>query len=204
MKIIECAQISPEWWEARRGIPTASNFSKIMTPKTMKLSSQCEEYIAELIAEQICLTPNYFTEQGRPITKAMTDGIDNEPEARRFYEMEKNSTVQQVGFITTDDGRFGCSPDGLVGEDGGLELKCPMLKTQVRYYLNGGIPDEYITQVHGSLIVTGRKWWDFLSYCPGSPPVMIRTVPNAYTENLKKCLEQFWTLYQESLDKFRK
>jgi hypothetical protein len=204
MKIIECAQLSPEWWEARKGIPTASNFDRIMTPKKMVLSSQCEPYIAELIAEQICLNPNYFTEQGRPITQAMTDGVDNEPEARRFYEIERDVTVQQVGFVTTDDSRFGCSPDGLVGEDGGLELKCPMLKTQVMYVLNGQVPDEYLAQVHGSLIVTGRKWWDFLSYCPGAPPLLIRVTPNAFTEKLRACLEQFWTLYQESLAKFIK
>jgi hypothetical protein len=193
---IECEQGSLEWHMARRGIPTASGFSRIMTPKTMKLAAAHVEYACELIGDLFSLDE---PEEGYE-SKAMTHGILNEPEARAWYEMETNQTVTRAGFIVTDDQRFGCSPDGLVGEDGGLELKCPQTKTHVRYLLNGKqVPDEYKAQVHGNIIVTGRAWWDFLSYCPGLPPLLVRVEPDAYTLALKRCLEQFWEKFSEML-----
>ncbi len=194
MKEIECDQLSPEWWEARKGVPTASCFSRIITAGG-KLSAQADDYIAELIGERVCLTPNYFTTQGKPVTRDMQHGTDTEPEARRFYEMERGVDVRRVGFIMTDDCRFGCSPDGLVDPDGALELKCVMLKTQVKYLLEGTLPSEYRAQVHGQLIVTGRKWVDFLSYAPGLEPFIIRVEPDAFTRELKVGLEMFWDRY---------
>lgn len=194
MKEIVCEQLSPEWWEARKGVPTASNFGRILTP-TGKLSASADEYIAELIAERVCLTPSYFTTQGKPVTQEMQHGTDTEPEARRFYEMERGVDVRRVGFIMTDDGRFGSSPDGMVDPDGCLELKCVMLKTQVKYLIDGKLPADYRGQVHGHLIVTGRKWCDFLSYAPGLDPLIIRTEPDSFTRELKIAMEVFWEKY---------
>ncbi len=193
MKLIECVQGSPEWWEARRGVPTCSEFGRILTPKTMKVSSSADKYIAELIADRVCLTPNYFTD--RPTSRDMEHGTNSEPEARRFYEMERGVDVTQVGFYLDDEGRFGGSPDGLVGEEGGLELKCPKLSTQVEYLLAGTLPDEYKAQVHGHLIVSKRPWWDFMSYAPGLEPFIIRVEPDAFTRELKVGLEMFWDKY---------
>lgn len=202
MKIIECEQLSPEWWDARRGIPTASNFSRILTP-TGKFSTSSDDYIAELIAEMVCLTPNYFTTQGKPVTAAMQHGTDTEPEARKWYEMDQGVETRRVGFITTDDGRWGCSPDALVDPDGGLEIKCVHLKTQVSYLLKGELPAEYRGQVHGSLLVTGRKWWDFLSYSPGLDPFLIRVYPDAYTVKLANALELFHDSLQKTIRRLK-
>lgn len=187
------AQYSPEWWEVRRGIPTASQFDKILTP-TGKASAQADDYAAELIGDICCLNPNFLTE--RPMTRAMANGRDMEPEARRWFEMEKECRVQQVGFCVSDDGRFGCSPDGLVGEDSVLELKCPMAKTQVKYLLDGGLPAEYRPQCHGHLLVTGRPVVWFCSYAPGLPGLIVKVVPDEYTVKLAAALAVFSEKFQ--------
>lgn len=187
MKIIECEQYSTLWWAARRGLPTASSMDRIFTPKTAKLSKSIDEYAAELVADKFAPV----NDDAQMMTKAMMHGLECEPEARSWYEFNADVDVRQVGFCLSDCGRFGCSPDGLVGEDGGLELKCPQPKTQVSYLIDGGLPDEYRVQVHGSLIVTGRAWWDFVSYARGLPPLRVRVVPDGYTELLRAALEAF-------------
>lgn len=199
MKSFNFEQYSEQWWEIRRGVPTASRFHKIITPKTGKLSASADELICELVAERVQPGP---VEPDRPINRAMEHGIQTEDEARGWYEFDRDAKVQQVGFCLSDCGRFGCSPDGLIGDDGGLELKCPELRTQVRYLLDGGLPDEYKAQVHGSLIVTGRQWWDFVSYAPGLPQHVVRVVPDSYTELLRAALDQFWERYQSILSRF--
>lgn len=196
MKTIDCEQYSEPWWEARRGVPTASNFKRIITPATGKLSAQADDYICELIAEKYHI--GAMDELSGPATAAMRNGTETEPEARRWYCLEQDD-VREVGFIMTDCGRFGCSPDGLVGENGGLELKCPVGKTHIRYLLDGHLPDEYKAQVHGSLIVSGRAWWDFLSYVPGLPPFKIRVEPDDFTDKLRAALEVFWQKYQDTI-----
>ncbi len=201
MKIHDVPQLSPEWFELRRGRPTASQFGRILTPKTAKLATAADGYIAELIAEIFHLGP--ISGLDATPSRAMIHGTDCEPEARRFYEMDRSVDVKQVGFCTTDDGRFGCSPDGLVGDDGILELKCPTGKTQVEYLLDGELPAEYRGQVHGALIVTGRAWVDFLSYCSGLPPLLIRQNPNNFTVALRTALEMFWERFQAALAKIR-
>lgn len=197
MRIHNVSQLSQEWFELRRGKPSASNFGRIMTPKTGKLSASADEYICELIAEL------HFLGTEKPVTPAMQHGTDCEEEARKWYSFDKDQAVQQVGGIETDDGHFWCSPDGLVGSDGLLELKCPIGKTQVAYLLDGGLPAEYRAQVHGQLIVTGRAWLDFLSYCPGLPPLLLRVEPDEYTEQLRKTLGVFWERFQTLLGQIR-
>lgn len=154
----------------------------------MMLSAQAESYICRLIGDKYSLEYPPVTVE----TAAMKRGTQLEPEARSYYEMDRGLDVEQDGFCMTDDGRFGCSPDGLVGIDGGLELKCPSPSTHVSYLLEGVLPSEYKAQVHGSMIVTGRAWWDFMSYCPGLPPLLIRVGPDDYTEKLRTALEAFW------------
>lgn len=175
---------------AKKGIPSASNFDRIMTPKTGKPSTQQRGLICELLADLRRTTPPDGA--GNYTSRAMQDGIDREPEARRFYEFRADADVRQVGFCTTDDGRFGCSPDGLVGDLGGLELKCPEEKTHIAYLLDGGLPDDYKPQVHGALIVSSRPWWDFMSYAANWPPLIVRVKPDAYTLQLRVALELFW------------
>jgi hypothetical protein len=194
VKIIECPQYSPDWWEARRGVPTCSQFHRIIQPKKGQLSASAMPYIHELIADRIKFDPPLLTEQ--PATPAMRYGTAQEPEARSHYELVKDVDVRLVGFVKTDDERFGGSPDGLVGDDGGLEIKCPDLKTHVGYLLADVLPDDYRAQVHGHLAITGRKWWDFISYHKDSPRQFItRVCPDDFTEQLKDVLQQFWALY---------
>lgn len=203
MKIIPCIQYSPEWWEARRGIPTASNFHKLISLADHSLKVKgSTSYICDLIADTVSLNPNFFSENNRPVSPDVQRGKETEAEARKWFEMEVNEDVQQVGFITTDDGTFGCSPDGLVGGNAGLELKCPNPKTQVKYLLTPKfVPKEYVPQVHGSMLVTGCDRWWFCSYCPGFDPILILTQRDEYTLKLEAVLKQFLPLYREQLAK---
>lgn len=199
MKIIKCEQLSPEWWQARKGIPTASNFGRIITPKTGKLAAAADDYICELIADQYRIDP-----EERYQNAAMRHGTETEPEARRWYEMEYGVNVEQVGFVTMDDGRFGCSPDGLIdGQRGLLQIKCPNAKTQIRYLLDDCLPDEYKTQVHGELIVTEYEWSDFLSYCPGLPKLVVRVTQDSFTRNMRPVLDDFHGRYRDALTKVK-
>ncbi len=198
MKIIECEQLSTLWWEARRGIPTASAFDRIIQPKKGLISASADGYVAELIAEAYVLPPP----DQRPQSRAMQNGVECEPEARSFYALDTGADVQKVGFILDDNGAFGCSPDSLVGEDGVLEIKCPMPKTHVEYWLAGGLPSDYLPQCHGELIVTGRKWLDFMSYCPGMPPFVVRIEPNEFTDKLRAVMLEFYRRYTEAKQLF--
>ena len=198
MRVIECDQYSARWWEVRRGVPTASEFSNIITPARGEFSKSAVTYACKLIADRY---DGNYGPQSEFATAAMRTGTVMEPEARRFYEFNRDCEVEQVGFVLTDDGRFGCSPDSLVGDDGVLELKSPKAETHVRYILDGKLPDEYKPQCHGLLIVTGRQWCDFMSYVPGFPKFLIRVEPDVFTDKLRDGLEKFWPLYQEMLSK---
>jgi len=180
----------------RQGTPTASCFSRIVTPKNWTYAAGAQSYIDELIADKFA--PMYGDDDEYS-NGAIRRGNLLEPESRRYYEFKHNVTVKEIGFTTTDDGRFGYSPDGLVGEDGLIESKSPLPKTQVKYLRAGGVPDEYLAQCHGGLIVTGREWIDFLSYCPGLPPLEVRLVADKKTEALRAALERFWDEYQLAL-----
>ena len=154
-------QHTPEWY-AIRARPTASNFSRLVTPAG-KPASTATDYAAEILAAHYGIRKPFFE------TAAMATGTRLEPEARAMYELLTDNEVAQVGFVTYSDEPFapGCSPDGLIGEDGGLEIKCPEPWTHLATLLSGVMPDKHKPQVQGSMFVTGRKWWDFVSYCPG-------------------------------------
>lgn len=188
-----------EWGMIRLGKATASEFDKLITPKTMKPSAQAEGYIRDLIAERIrgCVPDDIETFTSR----AMQHGTDTEPIARSTYQAIHDVEVDQVTFIEGADPFFGCSPDSLVGDDGGLELKCPKLETHIGYMLD---PDslvmDYRHQVHGCLLVTGRSWWDIASFAPwgGVPMVVVRVYPDEFTEKLGECLLAFKAKYDEA------
>lgn len=189
MKIIECDQYSPAWWQAHCGIPSASNFNRIVTPAKWQLAAGAETYACELVAEA------YDYNYGRNddyATSAMRNGTIVEPEARRFYSLETGRDVRQVGLCISDCGRFCCSPDGLVDDDGGLELKHPVAATQVKWLMGGTVPPEHLAQCHGFLLVTRRKWIDWMAYYPGMEPLLVRVVPDEKTLALAEALETFW------------
>ena len=167
MIILDCEQGSDEWFDARIGVASASNFAKIISP-TGKKSTQSKGYMNQLIAEKMM---NKKTETHQ--SEAMLRGIELEVEAREWYEFNNDCDVNEVGLVYLDESRLiSCSPDGLL-KDKGLEIKCPMPSTQIEYLRSGKIPTKYIPQVQGSMLVTGLKQWDFLSYHPEIKPFLI-------------------------------
>jgi hypothetical protein len=165
---IDCPQGSVEWIEARLGIPTASQFDKIITPKTMKLSDSSAKYAWALIAEQILRAPvdggsSAFMQRGETL----------ERRAVSYYELNRDVETDPVGVILRDDRRVGCSPDRLVGDDGLLEIKVPNIANHIGYLLDAdGIG--YRAQVQGQLWIAEREWVDTLSYNPEMPNALVR------------------------------
>lgn len=168
MIILDCEQGTDEWKLARSGIPTASSFDKIITP-TGSASTQAEAYMNKCLAEWLTGSP---AESFRG--EWMERGIALEGDARSLYELIKGVEVQQVGLVYLDDDRLvSCSPDGLT-DDGGFETKCPAPHTHVSYLLDGRMPNKYKPQVQGSMWITGRPHWDFMSFHPEMKPVLVR------------------------------
>lgn len=195
MKIWNVPQYSAEWWTLRSGLPTASEFDKILTPVKRQKSSCQSDYIRTLIDE--LNNPDMpFGREGRPMTAAMAHGTNCEPEARAFYAFISSEAVREVGFVEHDSGMFGCSPDGLV-KGKGLELKCPQGNTQMKYLDSEELPSEYKCQVHGCMIVTGCKSWDFLSYAENYDPVLITVERDDFTDALEEELGRFLLEYNE-------
>lgn len=189
MIIDPAPQGTKEWEKARLGLPTASQFHRIVTPKTLKPSGQATDYRNELLAEW---------KVGRPLVELssglMQRGNVMEQEARRWYEFVTDNTVEEVGLCLTDDGRFGASPDGLIGDDRLLEIKCPGPKKHVSYMVGSAKPQmDYRCQIQGQLLVTGRQGVDFVSYHPDMEPVLVRCErEDDVIERLTVALEEFW------------
>lgn len=172
------AQGTNEWRMERLGIPTASAFDQIITPKTLKPSAQSFGYICRLLSERITGEPAE-TQDGQVETLWMVRGRTLESEAFAAYDMLTGRMPRSCGFCWPDESRqVGCSPDALVGDDGLLEIKCPSLTRHLQYVLTGGLPAEYLMQVQGELYCTGRPWADFISYYPGTPLHVVRVEPD--------------------------
>lgn len=125
-----------------------------------------------------------------------------EEAARARYVVDKDMDVEQVGFCLSDDGRIGCSPDGLMlSKKGMLEIKVPDLKTHVRYLREGVLPNKYKPQVHGSLLVTGCEWCDFMSYSQSEDldHLYVRVYPDEFTELLRAELDRFLAKYESAM-----
>lgn len=158
-------QGSPAWVNARLGKITASRFKDVLTRSTMagEPSKTAGRYILDLVAE-------ILTGQSREqrTTTAEQWGLDHEDAARTLYSEIVDREVKEVGFIEHPlDPMIGGSPDGLVGDDGGLEIKCPINPAiHLGYILGGVLPKDHVAQVQGHLWITGRAWWDFVSYYP--------------------------------------
>ncbi len=183
MQILQIEQGSPEWFQARLGLPTMSCMGRIATAKTAALSAQSDEYIGALIAERHVDVGEQFSSYW------MERGIELEREARAWYELKHDCDVAEVGIIVNKGA--GYSPDGLIGESGCLEIKCPKPSTHIKYLLNGELPDVYKGQVHGGLVVSERRWADFVSYCPQFEPFCIRVVRDEFTAKVESALEAF-------------
>ena len=167
-------QVGEEWLALRRGILTASEMRLIMTP-TMRPASNDKEraHLFELLGQRITgyTEPHYISDD-------MLRGHEDEIEARIRYA-EHFAPVTACGFVTNDDHGvvIGYSPDGLVGDDGLIECKSRRQKYQIETILADEVPAEYLLQCQTGLLVTGRKWLDFVSYCGGLPMVVKRVWP---------------------------
>ena len=174
MIVLDCEQGSQAWIDARLGIPTASEFSRIVTP-TGRASSAAEGYTAELLAEWALGYPikefggTEWTERG----KALRAGRAGVLCARH----QPRSADRR--FVYQDDRKMvGCSPDALVGEAGCLELKCPRADTHLLWLARDAIPRDHVIQVQGHIWVTGLSWCDFQSYHPDFPSLLKRDEPD--------------------------
>ena len=161
-------QGSLEWHKLRVGIPSASQFKNIVTSDG-KRSKTRQKYLYQLAAEKVTGHRDEIYQNA-----AMARGVELEPEARELFEFNTGIEVTQVGICRHDSGLFSCSPDGLIGDFSGLEIKCPSMAVHVEYLLGGKVPADYYQQVHGSMLVTGRKEWFFMSYYPGLKPFIFK------------------------------
>lgn len=168
-------QGSDSWLDARRGVITASVVGQLITPQTVRAASndKSRALIAQLAAERITgRTDDVF------VSADMMRGNLHEPFARDRYAEHHGVTVEQVGFVVREEWgiRLGASPDGFVGDDGGVEIKCPRAKTHIQTILSDQVPTYNMAQVQATLLVTGREWWDFVSFCAGLPMFTKRVV----------------------------
>lgn len=168
IQIVNCEQGTPEWLLARSGMPTASEFSTVMAKgKSGGESKTRKTYMHKLAGEILT---------GRPMDSYcnghMDRGKEQEAEARDLYAFMKDAEPEQVGFVI--NGRKGCSPDSLIADSGGLEIKSAAAHIQIERLLLNRTPPEYVAQVQGCLWVGEREWWDFVSYCPGLPLLVVR------------------------------
>lgn len=203
----DLVQGSEEWKLARSGCLTSTSF-KVLVTSTGKVSKAATvtEHAAYLAALRVVGSDNEFYESA-----AMRRGVEMEPEARRYYEFQTGNKVEQVGIVYADSEQdVTCSPDGLIDEpdsegilrNGGLEIKCPGLKAHTIALWNDAVPSEYVMQVQGNMFVTGRDWWDFMSYHPQLPPLIKRIPRNEEIQNsLGEAIPPFIKLVAE-IEKF--
>lgn len=187
MIALDLEQGTAEWAAARCGIPTASDFDKIVTASG-EPSKQRTKYLYQLAGERLLGKKEESYQNG-----AMLRGMELEAEARSLYELTYDVSIEQVGLCYKDESKlYACSPDGLIGKDGGIEIKCPNLTTHIGYLVTEELPAEYFQQVQGNLLVTGRKWWAFMSYYPGIKPLILKIERDKeFIKALEKQLELF-------------
>jgi hypothetical protein len=191
-------QGEPAWFALRIGIPTASEFKKIITPAKAELSKQARGYAFKLVAETL-LNRSLDDLEG---LEWITRGRELEPTAVRAYEFAEGIKTRPVGFITTDDGKIGASPDRmLIGVAGGLEIKVPAPATHVGYLIDG-FGDDYRPQVQGQMMVCELDFVDRYSYSPEMPFVRDRTPRDEpYIAKLAAALREFCDMKDTMLEK---
>lgn len=182
MQIFNCDQGSPEWFECRAGIPTASRFATVMAKGEGKTRS---EYMRKLAGEILT------GEQSESYSNAhMERGKEQEDDARRLYAFLTDTDPQITGFIR--NGNKGASPDSLVGGAGGLEIKSALPHIQIDRLERNRLPPEHKAQVQGNLWIAEREFWDFVSYCPRLPVLIVRVHRDeGYIAEMSSAIDQF-------------
>lgn len=186
-------QGSPEWLKARVSRITASQSESLMATKG--LGAGAVTYAIELIAEDILQVPKYV-----PETFAMERGLELEPFARDIYSRSRNVTVDEIGGI--EDGILWASPDGLIGDDGILEIKCPMETQYIRCLIDPKARDKYFHQIQFLLMISGRKWCDLMFFHPDFPdPIKAKVFrierDQDYIDLIIERIEEFKVLMSE-------
>lgn len=203
MKIIDCEQRSTEWFRARCGVVTASEFDALVTPKwKIKEGQGPETYLCQKVAEKLM---GWSKDELQPLSAWVVDqGKIVETIAVPWYEFTYDCKVQRVGFCVSDDGRLGCSPDGILPNGEGLEIKSPQPDNAIRYLLAGKVPDDYLAQIHFSMYVTGFKAWNFVSYSRNLPALVLRVARDeAIQLVIEQALDAFYARFDAALAKIR-
>lgn len=159
MQVIkDIEQGSQEWLRMRLGVATASNFDKIITSTGVE-SKTLKDYAFELASDSLLTEPEASFQ-----SEAMIRGNELEEEARSYYSFVTDNKVEEVTFIKK--GNIGYSPDGLIGDNGLIEIKCPLKKNHLKYLIDNKLPTKYKAQVQGGLYISEREYCDFISYHP--------------------------------------
>jgi hypothetical protein len=161
MQVIECEQRSAQWYNARAGKPTASQFHRIMTPKNRALSASHVDYISEMIAEKLFGVPLH--DEKLDDVHWIKYGREHEPHAVRQFHLLRGLITKPIGFVLSDCGRYGCSPDRIVNAFEGVEIKCPAPQTLVSYWLHG-LKENYTVQIQGQMLICGFQRVHFYAY----------------------------------------
>ncbi len=200
LEIVNVEQGSSEWFHVRLGIPTASQFHAAVANRTKADSKTRTTYMRKLAGEIIT---------GQPVEeidiKNFRRGHEHEPRAAALYQMGTRLPTTKVGFMKR--GRLGASPDRMVLAHGGLEIKSAAAHLQIGVLLADEIPPEHWLQVLGCLLVSGREWWDFMSFCPGLPPLIKRTSRASVSSELAELridLDQFVGELDELVETIRR
>lgn len=198
MMIHQCEQGSLDWYKARLGLPTASEFKTLLgIKKDAREKATRDTYMRKLAGEILTGEPmESYTNQH------MERGKEQEDEARDLYALLADAELERVGFISC--GRKGCSPDSLIGERGGLEIKTALPHIQIERLLKGTLPAEHRAQVQGNIWIAERDWWDFVSYCPKLPLFTIRVErDDAYIDTLAEAVDAFNSELEAMVDRVR-
>lgn len=195
LQFLNHPQNSPEWLAARCGMPTASAFSKILSKGEGKTR---RTYLMMLAGEQLTGKPGGSWE-GNEHTER---GHEMEPAAREMYAFQTGAELTEVGFVT--DGKKGCSPDRLIGDDGGLEIKTALPHILGEILLKDEVPPTHSAQVQGSMWICKRQWWDVTIYWPDMP-TFIKRVPRdeAYIQKLATEVDKFTVELDETVAQLR-
>lgn len=198
--VFDCEQSTPEWYEARRGIATASEFSTVLAQgKGGGISLTRKKYLLTLAGEILtgeCVES--YTNANMERGKAM------EAEARDLYAFKTDADIKRIGFVKNAIWNAGASPDGFIGDDGALEIKTKLPHLQLECLMDGVLPSEHIAQCQGIIAITDRQWIDFVSYWPKLPLFVIRVQRDEdYINYMLTAITNFNVELAQLVDRFR-
>lgn len=191
-------QNSTEWLVAKSGKVTASELDALISPTwKVRTGDGVKTYLHKKLAE-VWIGGNLPSLNG---IFDMEIGKILEEEAKPFYTALTGEKITDAAFIETDDGRCGCSPDGLIGEDCGIEIKCPRMETHIGYLLEGELPKDYHAQVYGSMYFSERPRWKFMSYRRNFPPFIIEVKRDEEIMSaIGSALERFYEVFDDAME----